>query len=139
MSGLFDVINLIHNKGNYPTEDEMKDYSSYMGNRAMSQFQDLIFYAEEMNERWGIPKEANFAFYYFGVPKKKRFGKWAKQDKDLEDKIAILKEYYSLSTIRCREIIPLVDDLGLWDKMKKELDKGGAASKKKVTPKKLSK
>lgn len=109
-----------------------------MGNRAMSQFQELIFHAEEMNERWGMPKEANFAFYYHSVPKKKRFSKWAKQDKDLDDKIALIKEYYNLSTIRCRELIPLIDELNLWDQMKQELRKGGAAVRKKHSPKKLS-
>jgi len=133
---LFDIIGLINTKAEYPSEEELKVYSSFMGNRAMSQHQELIFFAEEMNERWGMPKEANFAFYYYGVPKRKRFGKWAKPGKELDDKIAILKEYYGLPTIKCKEIIPLVDELDLWDKMAKELSKGGARLPKKSSSKK---
>lgn len=136
MRELFDIIGLINTKAEYPSEEELKVYSPFMGNRAMSQHQELIFFAEEMNERWGMPKEANFAFYYHGVPKRKRFGKWSKPDKGLDDKIAILKEYYGMSAIKCKEIIPLVDELNLWDKMSKELAKGGAHLPKKSSSKK---
>jgi hypothetical protein len=126
--GLFDTINLIHNKDHYPSEDELKDYSSFMGNRALSQFQELIFHAQAMNENWGLPKEVNFAFFYHSVPKKKRFSKWAKKDDAEEEKIKKLKEYYGYSTIRAREIIPIVDQLELWEHLDKELDKGGLKS-----------
>lgn len=137
MTGLFDIIGFIHSKNSYPNDEEMKEYSSYMGNRAMSQFQELIFHAEEMNERWNMPKEANFAFYYHSVPKKKRYSKWASKNNEIQGKIDIIKEYYeNLSTIRCRELIPLIDDLNLWDKMTQELQKGGMIARKKSSPKK---
>ena len=55
MRELFDIIGLINTKAEYPSEEELKVYSSFMGNRAMSQHQELIFFAEEMNERWGMP------------------------------------------------------------------------------------
>lgn len=142
MSGLFDVINLIHTKDHYPNEDEMKEYSSFMGNRALSQFQELIFHAQAMNENWGIPKEANFAFYYHSVSKKKRFSKWAKKDTSEEDKIDKLKEYYGYSSIKAREIIPIIDQLGLWEQIDKDMHKGGkgkAKSKKKGVASKSSK
>ncbi len=131
MSGLFDVINLIHSKDHYPDDDEMKEYSSFMGNRALSQFQELIFHAQAMNENWGAPKEANFAFYYHSVTKKKRFSKWAKKDDLEEEKIQKLKEYYSYSTIKAREIIPIIDQLGLWEQIDTNLHKGGSKRKSK--------
>lgn len=130
--GLFDTINLIHNKDHYPNEDELNDYSSFMGNRALSQFQELIFHAQAMNENWGIPKEANFAFYYHCVPKKKRFSKWAKKDDEEEEKIKKLKEYYGYSTIKAREIKPIIDDLKLWGQIDKDLQKGGSKGKSKT-------
>ena len=49
--GLFETIGLIHSKDHYPSEDEMKDYVPFMGNRALSQYQDLIFFAQAMNEK----------------------------------------------------------------------------------------
>ena len=140
MSDLFDVINLIHSKERFPTEDEMKVYSAFMGNRAMSQHQDLVFFAEAMNEKWGVPKEANYAFYFYGMPKKKRPKTWAKRNKDEDEKINLLKEYYGYSTIRAREIIPIVDELGLWNHIKVSLNKGGTGKvKKKASPNPLSK
>lgn len=139
MSGLFDIIGLIHSKDHYPDEDEMKEYTSFMGNRAMSQFQELIFFAEAMNENWGIPKDANFAFYYHGIPKKKRFTKWAKKDDDEDEKIKKIKAYYNYSTIKAREIIPIIDRLEMWDQIEKELDRGGASKKVKNKKKANSK
>lgn len=130
MSGLFDVINLIHTKDHYPTTEELGDYSSFMGNRALSQFQELIFHAQTMNENWGIPKEANFAFYFHSVSKKKRFSKWAKKEDLEEEKIKKLKEYYGYSTIKAREIIPLIDQLGLWEQIDEDLHKGGKGKTK---------
>lgn len=142
MSGLFDVINLIHTKDHYPDKDELNEYTSFLGNRALSQFQELIFHAQAMNENWGIPKEANFAFYYHSVSKKKRFSKWAKKDDEAEEKIKKLKEYYNYSTIKAREIIPIIDELGLWPQIEKDLNKGGFKGKtksKKKAPSKSSK
>lgn len=138
MSGLFDVINLIHTKDHYPSDDELKEYSSFMGNRSLSQFQELIFHAQAMNENWGISKEANFAFYYHSVPKKKRFAKWAKKDGVEEEKIRKLKEYFDYSSIKAREIIPIIDQLELWDQIDKDMHKGGRSkvkSKKGVSSK----
>lgn len=126
--GLFETIGLIHSKDHYPSEDEMKDYVPFMGNRALSQYQDLIFFAQAMNEKWGIPKEANFAFYYYGVDKKKRWASWAKKEESDAEKIKIIKELYNYSTIKCREIIPIIDSLELWDKMKQDLNKGGSST-----------
>lgn len=126
--GLFETIGLIHSKDHYPSEDEMKDYVSFMGNRALSQYQDLIFFAQAMNEKWGIPKEANFAFYYYGVDKKKRWTSWAKKQETDAEKIKIIKDHYGYSTIKCREIIPIIDSLELWDKLKQDLNKGGSSS-----------
>lgn len=126
--GLFDVIGLIHSKDHYPSEDEMKDYAPFVANRAMSQYQDLIFFAQAMNEKWGIPKEANFAFYYYGIDKKKRWTNWAKKNESDSEKIQIIKDHYGYSTIKCREIIPIIDDLDLWEKLKQELNKGGSST-----------
>lgn len=130
MSGLFDVINLIHTKDHYPSEEEMGHYSPFMGNRSLSQFQELIFHAQAMNENWGIPKEANFAFYYHSVSKKKRFSKWAKKDDLEEEKMKKLKDYYGYSSIKAREIIPIIDQLGLWEQIDKDLHKGGKVKSK---------
>lgn len=131
MSELFDTINLIHTKDHYPNDDEMEEYSSFMGNRALSQFQELIFHAQAMNENWGIPKEANFAFYFHSVPKKKRFSKWAKKDDEEKEKIKKIKELYGYSTIKAKEIIPIIEQLGLWEQIDKDLNRGGLKRKSK--------
>ena len=113
----------------------MKEYNSFMANRALSQHQDLIFYAQEMNERYNVPKEANFAFHYYSFPKYRAFKKgWAKRSSELDEKIQILKEYLNYSEIRCRELIPLVDELNLWESIKNEIERGGV--NKKSSPKK---
>lgn len=142
MSKLFDVIKLIHSKDHYPDEDEMKEYKPFIGNRSLSQFQELIFHAQAMNENWGIPKEANFAFFYHSVTKKRRYSNWAKKDEVEEEKIRKLKEYYGYSTIKAREILPIIDQIGLWNQIDSELNRGGAkgrVKKKKGVSSKSSK
>lgn len=140
MSGIFDIIDLIHSKERYPSQDELKEYKSFVGNRAMSQHQDLIFHANEMNNNYGIPDSANFAFYFFSISKKKRYASWAKKGKsNEEEKIAALKETFGYSDLKCRDIIPIIDDLGLWSSIKADLDKGGLVKSKKRSTSKNNK
>ena len=127
-SPLFEVIGLINSKDHYPDEDEIKNYSPYIGNYQFSLFKETIFVAQKMNVLWAIPKEANFSFYFYGLEKRNRFSKWEKKNKEEEEKINLLKELFDYSSLRARETIPLIDSLNLWEDIKKELNKGGSHS-----------
>ncbi len=128
----FEFFNMICNKSRVPTEEEMRDYSPFSINRYLSQYPDLMWFAQEMNTNWQLSKELHFKFLFYGVEKRKRYTPYAKKEEDdiIEKKIELIKEYYDYSTIRARETISIIDSIpGLWDSISKELNKGG---KKKI-------
>ena len=71
----FDYTNDIANK-TYP--DSIDDYNPFLANASFSQRQDTVIYANELNKYHGLGKREQFDFYYYTLPKKKYFAKWAK-------------------------------------------------------------
>lgn len=137
---LFDIVNGIFEKRELLSEEDIAlNYKPFIINRAMSNYKDLIFLAEEMNMNWQLNPLMQYHFYYFGVDKLKRFSKWPKRDEELDDKIDLLKEYYDYSTLRARETIPVIDSLGLWDVIKVDLNKGGRGDTVRTSTKAKSK
>lgn len=74
----FDYTNDISNK-TYP--DDFKDYNPWLANLSFSQRNDAVFYANEMNKYHQLGNREQFDFYYYAMPKKKYFAKWAKSVK----------------------------------------------------------
>lgn len=122
----FDFVNVINNKLDKPEREEIDaNYNPFLTNRSLSYFLDTVFLANEMNQSYNLPKDMQFDFLYEMVDKRRRFSKWNKQDKSIEEKLSILKTLYNYSTFRARETIPLIDSLGIWDDLKKEIFVGG--------------
>lgn len=88
----FVYMNNISNK-TYP--DKLDNYSPFLTNLGFSQRQDVVLYANEMNKYSNLPIEAQFDFYYYSLPKKNYFAKWAKKVKT-EDTEMIM-EYFKVS------------------------------------------
>ena len=88
----FVYMNNISNK-TYP--DKLDNYSPFLTNLGFSQRQDAVLYANEMNKYSNLPIEAQFDFYYYSLPKKNYFAKWAKKVKT-EDTEMIM-EYFKVS------------------------------------------
>jgi hypothetical protein len=126
MSEKFTLIDYLNNinekKGGVLQSPELKDYQPYIINRALSQQRDLIYLANEMNALNNVDKDMHYAFLYYGVPKKRRYGKWAKNEDDKES-IRIIQEYYGYSYQRAKEVLPLL--INKMAEIKKKLEKGG--------------
>lgn len=118
----FDIASIINEKKGLLDESEMGDYSPYMLNRIMSNTQDTVFFANEMNMAWQLSKDMQFAFYYHGLPKKRRFGKWNKNSDD-SDAIDLIKEYYGYSTNKAKDVLSILRPN--LDSIRAELTKGG--------------
>lgn len=130
--GLFDIAkNIISELTPFDWDDIKTEYSPYMINKILSQYKDTLFIAQEMNRYYSLDSEMQYRFLFNSIDKRKRYTPWEKADTSLDTKINLIKEYLGYSTIRAREIIPIVDDLDMWDKIEDSLDKGGAVSKKK--------
>jgi hypothetical protein len=100
-------------------------YQPWLINTALSNNLDTIIFAEMMNGMWNLDHYMQYTFLYHAIPKRQRRAPWSKRDKSLDDKIALVKEYYGYSTLKAREVIPLIDQLDLWDSIQGTLYKGG--------------
>lgn len=88
----FDYINQISKK-EYP--ETLEGYAPYIVNLAYSQRKDAVIYANEMNKYSGLSDRAQFDFYYYALPKKNFFSKWAKGTKS--DYTSAIGWYYNTS------------------------------------------
>lgn len=128
----FDYVNAINdNKKNLMVgteNDELaeKGYAPFMVNKALSYFVDTILYANEINQYAHTDNKLQFEYYLNGIPKKKRFSKWAKKEKN--DELDIISEYYGCNYTRASEIHKIINKSNI-DFMKQKLQKGGVTKK----------
>ena len=122
-TGLFDWVSSISQtkklKLNIYNE---RTYDVFMINRAFSQYQDCVLYANDMNTNVAS-KELHLAYMSGVIRPKKRFGKWAKPEKN--ETLDLLMEYYEhLSKDKVLDIMKLhtVDDI---EHIKGLMNKGG--------------
>ena len=92
----FDFVNAINkSKENlFETRNYTEsDYNKFIVNRAMSQYSDTIFIANEANKILNnIPNKSHFNFYRSIVPSKKRYSKWGKSD--ISKKVETIMQFY---------------------------------------------
>jgi len=99
-----------------------KEYSAFMINRGLSQFSDTALIANEMNLNAHIDHRLQYDFLLAMVRKRKRFGKWAKQEK-VKD-IEVIKEVYGYSDPKAFQILDLITDDQMKE-LKRRISKGG--------------
>jgi len=88
--------------------DLEKDYQPYLVNHALSFGSDTLFFANEMNKYPNLPKKLQYDFYWYGIPKGKRFNKWIKKEKF--EHLDLIKKYYGYSTKRAIETLNILTD-----------------------------
>lgn len=120
----FDFINSVQTSGNNLIIDEEteKQYNSYIVNRGLSFGVDTVIYANEMNSRPHLEKKMQYDFLLNAIPKKKRFNKWIKAEKD--SNIEVIIEYYQCSLEKAKDILRVLTPEQFAD-VKSKLFKGG--------------
>ena len=117
----FDIASHINEKKGVLDVEEI-GYNAYVINKVLSNTIDSVLFANEMNRYWNVSPQQQFDFYYHGLPRKKRYGKWHKNQDDLES-LNLIQEYYGYSRKRAKDVLvllrPYLDDI------RKELEKGG--------------
>lgn len=122
-----DVLPSINQKtGNLLDNPENKesDYNAFLVNKAFSNGDDTILFANEMNKLNNLFKKAQYDFYYYGLVKGKRFNKWSKADADTINTIELIKEYYNCSFKKAKEYMGILNENQL-EYIKERLFKGG--------------
>ena len=103
-----------------PTE---KEYVPFLTNRALSQHQDCVLFANEMNQRHHLDKKMQNDFLLNTVRSMKRpFAKWAKSEKNND--IECIKLVYGLSDSKALDVLRLLTKEQL-QQLKEETFTGG--------------
>ena len=90
-------------------EIDVKDYTPFVINRALSYHMDCILYANEMNLYSEIDKDLQYQYLLNTIRSMKRkFQPWQKAsaDKDLE----CVKEYFGYSNQKAKEALRILND-----------------------------
>lgn len=102
----FDIVNHLNEKTNI--EMDPSDYAPWMINLALANHLQTILFANEMNRLYDLPKEVQYDFYFHGIPKGKRFGKWPKREKYDTELVSIVQERFALNILRAQQYISLL-------------------------------
>ena len=124
----FDYVNAVSDSkkdlmvGTENDELAEKGYNPYLTNKSLSYHVDAILYVNEMNQYASLDNKLQFDYYLHGLPKKKRFSKWAKkvEDEDLE----LVSQWYGCNYSKAAEILKIINKNTL-DLIKQKLQKGG--------------
>jgi hypothetical protein len=111
VKSVFDFVNDIGFTKEYLyTEQTKSKYESFIVNRAMSQHPDSIMYANEMNKYPELNKLLQHDFYFYVLSRKKRYGKWAKADKEDEAVLNLIIKHYKVNRVHAKQYLELMTD-----------------------------
>jgi len=109
VKSVFDFVNDIgHGKEYLYNEQTKSKYESFIVNRAMSQHPDSIMYANEMNKHPELNKLLQHDFYFYILSRKKRYGKWAKADKEDEAVLNLIIKHYKVNRVHAKQYLELM-------------------------------
>jgi hypothetical protein len=120
----FDIsTNLCSSRENIFDEEVEDAYLPFMINRGMSQHEDCIMQASAMNTRSNLTKEQQYNFYHVAIqPKKKRFSKWAKPEKDKH--VTVISDFFKCNLQLAEQYMKFLTSEQLQE-MESSMSKGG--------------
>jgi hypothetical protein len=120
----FDYVKSATETKQYLTD--LTDYAPFVVNKAMSNFPDGIFHANEINKAHFLDKKLQYDYYFYVLAKKKRWAPWNKRPPF--DDVRAVSEYYKYSHEKARLALSLLTDDQL--AQIKEIIKQGGVTKK---------
>ena len=130
MADLFkDIIpSILQTKKNVLVDDlDVKDYTPFIVNRALSYHIDCILYANEVNLHPELDKDMQYHYLLNSVRgMKRKFQPWQKSSKDAD--IDCVKTFFGYSNNKAKEALTLLSEKQL-DHIRKTVDIGGLKKK----------
>jgi len=75
-----------------------KEYNAWIVNISFSAFPEYLYHVDRMNTFHHIDKKMQYDYYFYALPKDKRYKKWIKKEKTSDDKyIEILANISNIS------------------------------------------
>lgn len=120
----FDLVNSINNKTAIEWDEVVaKAYSPFIINRGLSFNLQTIMFANVMNRFPQLDKSMQYDFYFYGVPKGKRFDKWFKKI-EASSSAQLVSDYYGINMSKAIEALNILSKEQL-DVIKDKMNKGG--------------
>lgn len=99
---------------------------------SLSNHLETVMYANEMNINYGVSDQMHYDYLFYSIRKKKRFGsKKTEQDKQLEklqkeeeEAISLITEYYKYSYAKSKAALRVLTPSQI-EEIRKRLNKGG--------------
>jgi hypothetical protein len=102
---------------------DLKDYTPFVVNRALSYHIDCVLYANEMNLHPELEKDLQYSYLLNTIrPMKRKFQPWQKSE--VEKNIESVKTYFGYSNQKAKEALRILNDEQIAE-IKRRTDKGG--------------
>ena len=102
---------------------DLKDYTPFVVNRALSNHIDCVLYANEINLHHQADKDMQYQYLLNSIrPMKRKFQPWQKSQVDKN--IDCVKEYFGFSNVKAKEALRILSDEQIAD-IKTKTDIGG--------------
>jgi hypothetical protein len=101
----FDYVNDFSKKA---YNEDLEGYNKWIINTALSMRKDTVIYANEMNKYADVSEKAQYDFYFYGMPKRNYFAKWAKNK--TSDDLELIKSYYKVSEPIAKQYLQILND-----------------------------
>lgn len=106
-----DIIpSILNTKQDVLTDDDsIKEYNSYVVNKALSNYVDCVMFANEMNKNYQLHSRAQYDYLINSIRASKRsFAKWFKPEKQSD--LEAIKLFFGYSDRKAREAIKLLTE-----------------------------
>lgn len=120
----FEVVDLFTTKKqklDFDNEDK-KAYIPFLINKTLSFNVETLMYANDMNINYNLDNDLQFDYYFYSLPKKKYYFKWAKDKKD--DDVLFFSKHFGYNIKKSREALAILTDEQL-KTIKTKLEQGG--------------
>lgn len=110
---LFDYLKSLTEKNedlDFDNEEIRKGYQPFMISRFVSMVEIFTPIVNEIN-RYDVPKNVHFKFYYSVLPKRKQFFNYIKKKKDLtQNEKILIANYFEVGLKEAEKYIQILDD-----------------------------
>lgn len=117
--------NLLDDKDSNITEE---DYNSFVVNRSLSMYPDLILIANEVNKMAHLSKKMQYDFLFYFVTKRYRFSKYIKKE-DKTEIYKLIQNVYKYNNERTIEALSILSKEEI-NEIKKSTKEGGIENDK---------
>lgn len=130
IKSFFDIANNINSSHDLLSKEIIEGTSNaFMLNRAMSNNFDTVFFADEANGFKFTDLYSQYLFYFYSIPKKKRYGKWEKKA-EKSDYLKVVMQTYDVSERKALEYLDILTEDQL-KQLESRLSTGGKSGKTK--------